>query len=292
MRAQITLTPTESKKLIAKAVAKMEVVQRAAQEGVIAIHPSSSTYFIVEELLGERANTTAWACGIVVPKATCIEMGSRVSKDAGDVFDEKGRGGPEDFRLTWVIKDGTLRTGIKLGTLLGEMGPQDVYIKGVNALDMEGTVGVLIGNPVEGGTIARVVAASRRKGFPLIFPVGLEKLVPHPIREASKEAQRRNLDYCTGMACNLMPVAGAVVTEITAFDILSGAKATVIAAGGLSGAEGAVTLVLTGGEEQVSPAITFFEASKGAVLPQVRTFNCYDCPIAHCHSPIVGKSWA
>ena len=49
MLAQIVLTPAESKKLIAKAVARLETVQQAANRGIIALHPSSSTYFIIEE---------------------------------------------------------------------------------------------------------------------------------------------------------------------------------------------------------------------------------------------------
>ena len=47
MLAQIVLTPTESKKLIAKAIARLEAVQQAAKMGIIALHPSSSTYFVV-----------------------------------------------------------------------------------------------------------------------------------------------------------------------------------------------------------------------------------------------------
>ncbi len=76
MLAQVTLTPTESKKLIAKAVAQMEVVKRAVGAGLIVLHPSSSTYFVVEELTGNRPKTNIWVCGVVVPKATCMEMGA------------------------------------------------------------------------------------------------------------------------------------------------------------------------------------------------------------------------
>ena len=45
------------------------------------------------------------------------------------------------------------------------MGTKDVYIKGVNALNIKGAVGILTGNLVEGGTIGRVYSASKRKGF-------------------------------------------------------------------------------------------------------------------------------
>lgn len=54
MLAQVVLTPAESKKLIAKAVAKLDVVKQAAADGMIVLHPSSSTYFIFEELTGVK----------------------------------------------------------------------------------------------------------------------------------------------------------------------------------------------------------------------------------------------
>ena len=74
MRAQVVLTSAESKKLIAKAVARLDVVQRAAKEGTVALHPSSSTYFIVEELTGAEPKTNHWVCGAVAPRGMCVEM--------------------------------------------------------------------------------------------------------------------------------------------------------------------------------------------------------------------------
>jgi hypothetical protein len=64
------------------------------------------------------------------------------------------------------------------------MGPKDVYIKGVNAIDPQGKVGVLIGNKVEGGTIGRIMAAQKKIGFTIIYPVGLEKLIPISIEDS------------------------------------------------------------------------------------------------------------
>ena len=62
MRAQVSLTPAESKKLIAKAVVNMDVVKRALAEGIVVMHPSSSTFFIAEELTGKRPKTPVWVC--------------------------------------------------------------------------------------------------------------------------------------------------------------------------------------------------------------------------------------
>ncbi len=287
MRAQVSLIPTESKKLIAKAVVNMDVVRRALAEGIVVMHPSSSTIFIAEEIIGERPKTTVWVCGVVTPKGTCLGLGAHKSSAE---HPRVGAGNPEDFVSSWVIEGGKLSTGTSLRNLFERMGPKDVYIKGVNALDTEGTVGILSANRVEGGTIGRVFAASKQKGFSIIFPVGLEKLIPIRIEDAAKEAIKTQYDYSMGISCGLFPCKGIVVTETKAIEILSGATAIPIAAGGLDGAEGAVTLVLKGEEEQVSKAIEYVEQSKGAHLPKADPPNCEDCGIGSCDFPVTKES--
>ena len=288
MRAQISLTPAESKKLIAKAVVNIDVVKQALAEGLVVMHPSSSTFFMVEEITGEKPNTPLWVNGVVFPKGTCVSEGSyNLSVSRPHLSTTT----PADFDGSWVIEGGKLITGITLKDLFERMGPKDVYVKGVNALDTEGTVGVLIGNRAEAGTIGRVVAASRRKGFSLIFPVGLEKLIPGRVEDAAREALKTQYDYSMGIDCGLFPCKGMVVTEVKAIEILSGAIAIPISAGGLDGAEGAVTLVIKGEKEQVSKAIEYAEQSKGARLPLANSPSCEDCKLAMCNFSLKGKPW-
>ena len=299
MLAQVSLIPAESKKLIAKAVTQLEVFQKALREGLIVLHPSSSTYFIFEEVTGRKPPTNVWVCGVVVPKGTCIEMGTMIGGHPVSANGEQGghspaKPNPGTFPHSWVLRKGGVSRQEPLSVLLEAMGPNDVYVKGVNALDAEGNVGVLWGNVTEGGTAALVMAAQRRKGFNLIFPAGLEKLIPFSIKEAAKEAKRFEYDYSMGMPCGLLPCEGTVVTELRAIEILSGAAAIPISAGGLGGAEGAVTLVIKGNKEQLTKAIQHLEDSKGAKLPQVRVCNCNDCPLSSstCGFPLKDKHWA
>jgi hypothetical protein len=83
MIAQVSLTPTESKKLTAKAIARMELVERAAEEGVIVIYPSSSTYSPAEELTGENPKYDNRVCGSITPKGLCVEHRQRRIKVGG-----------------------------------------------------------------------------------------------------------------------------------------------------------------------------------------------------------------
>ena len=122
-KAIITLTPTHSKKFIAMAVSWMEAVRKAFREGMIVLHPSSSTYFIVEELTGEKPPTNYWVCGMIVPKGLCLEMGVRFSSRFVSSSPEGSvTRGPGEFDRSWVIKGGKLSTGIKLKQLIEEMG--------------------------------------------------------------------------------------------------------------------------------------------------------------------------
>jgi hypothetical protein len=52
---------------------------------------------------------------------------------------------PGDLQGTWVIEKGQLGGEEKLFNLLYRMTPSDVYVKGINALDSEGNVGILFG---------------------------------------------------------------------------------------------------------------------------------------------------
>jgi hypothetical protein len=293
MLGQIILTPTESKKLIAKAVAKMDIVTKAAKDGMVVLHPSSSTYFIVEELIGVRPETNYWVCGTVAPRGNCIEMGIIV----GDFLPKKGvTTSYGDFRTWWLIKNGKLLMGEKISKLLEQVKPTDVFIKGVNALDPQGNVGILIGDPREGGPIGLILSAWRKKSFQLVFPVGLEKLISIPVSEAAREAKQTKYDYGMGLATGLLPCPNGervnVITESDAIKMLSGATAVPIASGGIGGAEGAITMIVKGHEEQVKRAIEFIEQSKGAKLPELRlSIDCKECPSQHCQFPLGNKHW-
>jgi hypothetical protein len=291
MRAQVTLIPTESKKFIAKAVARMNVVQNSFENGIIALHPSTSTVFIVEELTGKIPETEYWVCGIVAQKGTCRSAALTAWRDKEDTKVHIST--PAGFPHTILIEKGELKTGILLGDILDQMGPEDVYIKGVNSVDINNTVGVLIGNRVEGGTIGLVMAKSKRKGFKVVFPVGLEKLTPIPVRQTAEEAALRNfLDYSMGLPCAMVACEGLVVTEPKAVEILTGATAVPLSMGGLGGAEGAITMIIKGDDDQVTKAIRYIEAVKGAQFPkEVRAADCKDCNNELCSLSNGDKHW-
>ena len=288
MLAQVILTPSESKKLVSLAIARMDIVKRAARDGMVIMHPSSSTYFIFEELTGMKPKTNYWVCGVVTPRGTCVEMAMLFGGHSPSPENYH----PGDLKGLWAIRKGEIILEATLSELLDQMTADDVYIKGVNALDAQGKAGILIGEPMQGGALGLVIAAWRKKKFSLFYPAGLEKLIPVSIDQAAKEAKKAQYAYGMGLPTGLFPcVEGRVITEITAVDLLSGATAVPVAAGGLGGAEGASILVIKGTDEQVKCAIDYIEQSKGAHLPQLRLCNCSDCPVPDCKFPVGNKHW-
>ncbi len=123
----------------------------------------------------------------------------------------------------------------------------DVFVKGGNALDPEGNVGILVGGK-NGGTIGAAYGHLVALGAHLILPIGVEKLIPS-VTEASRALGQLPLDAPYGMPCGLFPVAyGTVVTEVEALRLLYGLKAVHVHSGGVGGSEGAVGLVAHGDE--------------------------------------------
>lgn len=278
MRAQVSLTPTESKSLISKAVIKLDIVQRALNNGTVAIHPSSTTVFIMKELFGKMPDV--WMLGVVLPRGTChmgpVTEGTPESIRPADLSARAG-----SFRRLWVLKKGLLQTDLTLDSTVRDMGVDDVYIKAPNAIDSEGNTGVMLASEA-GGSVARMMGYALGRGFNVVIPVGLEKLIPTSIREVVKETGVKKMDYAMGIPVGMYPLQGTVITEVNALEILTGATAVPIGAGGVGGAEGSVTLVIKGEAGQVKKAIEIVEAIKGLKLPEIRLPNC-PCKRESCH---------
>jgi hypothetical protein len=164
-------------------------------------------------------------------------------------------------RQAYVLVDGR-PVDMPPKEIVQEFEADDVFIKGANAVDAEGHVGILMAND-RGGDISMAQGVLIARGCHLIVPVGLEKLVPS-VSEASRKGGILRLKYAMGLKVGLMPVVNAtVVTEIQALRILAGVEAAHVASGGIGGCEGAVALVVEGTDEAVRKAFEVVEGVKG-----------------------------
>lgn len=257
MLSQIVLTTTESKKLIAKAVMQMKEVQDALKDGIVVIHPSSTTVFIFQEITGQWPDDV-WVFGMVAPEGLCR------SKTAVENIQSSG-----GARKQWVFKNGVLQGAVELNDVLSEMGETDVFIKGCNALDSRGNTAILTSNPVLGGTFGKVLQVQKDRNFKIIIPVGLEKLVPMSVPEMCSKLGTEKAVNGIGLLCGVYHVSGKKVDERDAFSILCGVDAVIASCGGIVGAEGAVTAYIQATEEKTAKLLSVVQLIKGASLPDL-----------------------
>jgi hypothetical protein len=261
LKAQFSLTPSESKRLIAKAVKEHEDVKRALKKGIVAIALGSTNALVAEEILGERIEKERYIAGFIDERGACVVP---ASDRLGEI----------------ILKDGKVIEE-KIGGIVEKMGNYDVFIKGANALDYDGIVGVMMASEV-GGTIAQVLGILKARGVKLIIPIGLEKLIPNSISEASKFAGIYEMDYSDGIPVGLMPVSGEVITEIEAFKILTGADAFLIGSGGLGRAGGSKTFLVMGEEREIEKSIEIVKGVKGEKEVKGLRGSCKTCAYDQC----------
>jgi len=239
MHHVISLTVSESKRLIAKGVAAAEFVKRAMDEGTLAIGSGSTNGYVVEEITGERFDKKTFVTGRTLPAGY---DGPKLSYTHPDLVIRKGE-----------------RLGMKASEAVAEMGPGDVYVKGVNAINYErGQPAVLIGHPTGGG-VGAVIGSVVARRITYLHPAGLEKNVPADLNEVA-EMLNRDVD-AKGPALWVVP--GMIFTEIEALEVLAGVDAVPAGAGGIGGAEGAVWLAMFGTAEELDKAGAVIESVHG-----------------------------
>ncbi|MCW4013025.1 MAG: hypothetical protein NWF07_08545 [Candidatus Bathyarchaeota archaeon] len=245
MKVQLTLTPAEGKRLIAKAVANMENVQYAHKNGTLIIATSTTNGYVVEELIGEEINKGMFTAGVV-------------TKEGGQITVPDGR---YDH---YVFVEGELHkcSSPELVPYLAKMGPDDVFIKGANAIDPFGAAGVLL-HGGGGGTVGTAWGHVTRNGIQCIIPAGLEKLVPVSLTDVTVRIGANVFDKAMGWPCGMMVIQGQVITEIEAFQILFGVEAVPIAGGGIDGGEGSKMFLLEGPNENAEAAYEYVVSIKG-----------------------------
>jgi hypothetical protein len=161
-----------------------------------------------------------------------------------------------------VIRNGRVVEGADSKEEILTFGPDDVFIKGANAIDSDGCAGILTSSAV-GGTIGMAWPVLVPRGSHLIMPVGLEKLIPS-VPDAARHSGIHHFKWSMGLPARLTPVdLGKVVTEIQALTLLAGVHVTHLASGGVGGSEGAVVLSIEGEEARVDHAFEIVKRIKG-----------------------------
>ncbi len=239
----VTLTPAEGKRLIAKGLLATEVIQDVLREGYLCITLGTTSSYLVEEILGEYDKTRHIA-GIVIPQGVWVTEGEKRYADA-------------------IFHNGEFIEGTKVIDIIDKLGPGDIIVKSVNAIDAEGTPLVLLASPI-GGTVGSFIGSAASKNITVVAIGGLEKCIPVVYDEFAGRFGMQDWDYAIGMGSGVIALSEAVLfTEIDAFEILFEVEVIPIAAGGVMGAEGCYTFFLEGEDGDIDSAYEFLKDLKG-----------------------------
>ncbi len=238
----VVLLPSESKRLIARGVLALPEVRRVLKEGLFIVSRGTTTAYIAEEILGVKLSKSNCTAGIVTDNRLAVTI-------------------PQEGLGPWVFRRGA-KIEEPAEEILKQFTATDVSVKGANAIDPQGNVGVLAANDF-GGTIGSIWPVLAARGSHLIVPAGLEKMIASVV-EASWACGNKLFKYVMGTRVALMPVVSAkVVTEIQALEILTGVHAVHVASGGVGGSEGAVVIALEGSDTTVKRAFELVQSVKG-----------------------------
>ncbi len=265
MKAAFTLIPSESRRLIAKAVVQMEEVKIAWKKAYIILGGGTTNGYVAQELLGKRdLEPQKFTAGTNTHRLLCVTDPEKRLPIPIILY----KGGISSKTLLEALQDFHIET---------------VIIKGANAIDPEGNVGIITSG-FDGGTFAQTYGPASSQGFKYIFPVGIEKMIAS-VKEATAWTGAKTFDYTMGadfgMYC-VAPVRGKVVTEIDALKILAGVEGRHVASGGVGESAGAVVLIVEGTVQNVKKAIALVESIKGE--PPLKGFkgSCEKCRYVAC----------
>jgi hypothetical protein len=239
---QFVITVAAGKRLIAKAIVKEPAIQDALKSGTIVIVAGTTNGYIVEELfsyigIDEDFKRNNFFRGITVPPLKPV-------KENGRMPDESG------FPGDVILVNGTWKKGLTIFDVIDDLKEGDIILKGANALDLNRRKAAVLIGDLKAGTIGAAFQAVVGRRVRLILPVGAEKRVIGDLDDLAIK-----LNTPGAMGHRLMPVPGQVVTELDAISMLTNAKAELIAAGGVHGAEGGIRLLVSGKPEQFEEAV-------------------------------------
>jgi hypothetical protein len=243
---QYLLTVAAGKRLIGKGMALHPEILTVLKTGTLVIIAGTTNGYVAEEILSSIGQARgfdrrSFFRGITLPPSLSVT-------NPGSMPDNSG------FSGDVVISNGLWQRDRTIFDVADTLKEGDVILKGANALDVNaGRAAILIGHP-KGGTIGAAIQAVIGRRVRLILPVGLEKRI-----HSDLERMAKMVNTPPGHGPRLWPVQGQAFTEIDAIKILTGAKAELIAAGGVGGAEGCIRICIHGTPDQMERAEAFIK---------------------------------
>lgn len=229
------LTVSMGKRLIAKGLMNDEYIRDIMMNHRLLIMSGTTNGYVAEEALKAIGDETPF------DKRT-FRRGITVAPGAKPI--------PGSTTFDLLIDHGKAYFDRTVFEIAPELGPDDMIMKGANALYLSETAedeaGVLIGHP-QGGTLIPITAARIGRRVQLMVPIGVEKRVQKPIAELVSLG-----NASPGEGPRLAPIPGTPYTELNAlYGLTDCLFVEILASGGAMGAEGGVYFTVRDEEEKI-----------------------------------------
>lgn len=241
--AGINLTVAESKRLIAKGIAKHPLVQQKMKSGTIIITRGTTNTYIAEELAGLDAPHGRFVTGNITPaNGQPIAFG-------GDKIPEI------------VLVNGVL-TEMPFKDALASLKEDDLIFKGGNLLNYEKKQAAVTIGGADGGTVGRIQPYTNDGPAHLIVPIGLEKEVYGDLNdyEAVLSADVQKIGFVPRV---IVHKNAEIFTEIEAIHLFGNVSVIPYASGGIGGSEGGKSLVVYGAPDEVEKVLQVIAGIQG-----------------------------
>jgi len=242
-KAWVNLTVAEGKRLIALGLKHYPKVKRCLEKGRLVIAKGTTNTYVLESLTDLTLANGDYVNGHILPQGG--------SKKLDKV----------NIRPEVVLENGSL-SDKTYPDVMETMGNEDIILKGANIINYEKKqAGVIVVHPT-GGTCGLITPPIEKNKIQLIIPVGLEKDSSEDIRDLAE----KSLDIkenCKGNTPYVWALEGEIFTEIEALKQLVKLDITPIGKGGIGGAEGGVSLLLSGEETELNKALKIIKDLQG-----------------------------
>ncbi|MBC7317830.1 hypothetical protein H5T57_01050 [Candidatus Bipolaricaulota bacterium] len=235
-QAVVVVPPEAGKRLIGRAVARLPQVQKAKESGLIVVGWGTTNAYVLEELLGRTVAKERYVAGYIAEELRVL---------------------PANLREPMVVLDHGEPKNLSWSEIIPRLSSGDVVIKGGNALDPEGVVGVYVAGE-DGGTVGKFLGPVLAKGVEVVIPISRAKSVHFSVLEMAKRLGHGKLAF--GPKIGVIPLLGTVITETEAVSVLYGVRAEHIGGGGVGRGAGAVVLLLSGAKDVVEHAFAEIKA--------------------------------
>ena len=239
-KAWVTLTPAESKRLIAIGLHNYRPVANNLLNGDIIITKGTTNHYIAETFVNRKMTHGLFTNGRITPKGSKYAI-------------------TDDVQISeFYFHNGEIKN-LPLDSALKIMQPNTIIFKGANIINYATKKAAVFIGSSEGGTSGMILPYVNNGKAKLIIPVGLEKNSSIDI-DATVAIMQDNSN--TGIP-RLFSLPGELFTEIEAIKTFANVEVLQIGAGGVGGAEGSVTLLIYGTEAQVDKAVITIETIQG-----------------------------